>query len=87
MLAASGRVEPGRRGGRSGLSVDSPFPLGALHGFEERIYDKHGNLAGRKIKQDPSFLRAMLGAQDPENWGARGERDGNITVVIMDVAE
>ena len=59
----------------------------ALHGFEERIYDKHGNLAGRKIKQDPSFLRAMLGAQDPENWGSRGERDGNLTIVIMDVAE
>ena len=58
-----------------------------LHGFEERIYDKHGNLAGRKIKQDPSFLRAMLGAQDPENWGSRGERDGNIRIVIMDVAE
>ena len=54
----------------------------------ERIYDKHGNLAGRKIKQDPSFLRAMLGAQDPERWGSRGERDGNnITVVIIDKAE
>ena len=59
----------------------------ALHGFEERIYDKHGNLAGRKIKQDPSFLRAMLGAQDPEHWGARSERDSKITIVIMDVDE
>ncbi len=60
----------------------------ALHGFEERIYDKHGYLAGRKIKQDPSFLRAMLGAQDPEHWGVRGERrDTTINVVIMDVHE
>ena len=59
----------------------------ALRGFEERIYDKHGNLAGRKIKQDPSFLRAMLGAQDPEHWGARSERDSKITIVIMDVDE
>ena len=59
----------------------------ALHGFEERIYDKHGNLAGRKIKQDPSFLRAMLGAQDPEHWGSRGERDGNVTITVMRGAE
>ena len=59
----------------------------ALYGFEERIYDKHGNLAGRKIKQDPSFLRAMLGALDPEHWGRRGETDQVVNIVVQRVAE
>ena len=56
-------------------------------GFEERIYDGDGKLIARKVRQDPSFLRAMMGAQDPENWGTRGDRESNITVVIVDVAE
>ena len=59
----------------------------ALHGFEERVFDKHGELVARKVRQDPSFLRAMLGAQDPENWGRRGERDSNITITVHRVAE
>ena len=59
----------------------------ALYGFEERIYDKHGNLAGRKIKQDPSFLRAMLGALDPEHWGRRGDTDQVVNIVVQRVSE
>ena len=59
----------------------------ALGGFEDRMYDKDDNLVGRRVRQDPTFLRAMLGSKDPENWGKEGASGLNITVVIVDAHE
>ena len=59
----------------------------ALTGFEERMYDKHNNLIGKRVRQSDSFLRAMMGAQDPENWGREGASGTSINIVIQDVRE
>ncbi len=59
----------------------------ALHGFEDLLYDAEGDLKDRRVREDSSFLRALLASIDPEHWGSRTEQDSNITVVIVDVAE
>lgn len=37
----------------------------ATEGFEERMYDKEGKLAGSRIRQDPGFLKAVLASKLP----------------------
>ncbi len=59
----------------------------ALEGFSERLYNAKGELVGRKIREDPSFLKAVLGSLDAENWGRAGESGQNITIQVLQVSE
>jgi len=58
----------------------------ALGGFTDRMYGKDGELVGTRIRQDPNFLKATLGAIDPERWG-KDQDAGGITINIVDTRE
>jgi hypothetical protein len=59
----------------------------ALEGFEERLYNAEGELVGRKVREDPSFLKAVLGSLDAENWGRAGESGQSITIQVVQGSE
>lgn len=54
----------------------------AQEGFEERLYNAAGELVGRKVREDASFLKAVLGSIDAEHWGRGGEGDQQINIII-----
>jgi hypothetical protein len=59
----------------------------ALGGFEERPCNASGELVGRKVREDPSFLKAVLGSLEPENWGRAGESGQSITIQVLQMSE
>lgn len=59
----------------------------AMEGFEDRMYDADGELVGRRVRQDASFVRAFMASIDPERWGKQSGTDQSITIVIQDVKE
>ena len=59
----------------------------ALDGFRDEMYNADGDLVGVKIREDPSFLKAVLGAVDPERWGKTRDSNQDITIVIVDTDE
>ena len=59
----------------------------ALEGFEERLYNANGELVGRKVREDPSFLKAVLGSLDADSWGRAGEGGQSVTVNVLQMQE
>ncbi len=59
----------------------------ALQGFEERLFNANGELVGRKVREDPGFLKAVLGSLDADNWGRAGENGQSIIVNVLQAHE
>ena len=57
----------------------------AVEGFEERMYDKQGNLAGRRVRIDPGYMKALLASKLP-NWRPN-EQSTEIQVNVLVRAE
>lgn len=58
----------------------------AMEGFQEWMYDGKGELKGTRTRQDPAFVRAVLGSIDPDRWG-KEDKAQSITVNVVQVAE
>ena len=59
----------------------------ALEGFRDEMYNADGDLVGVKIREDPGFLKATLGAVDPDRWGKARDTGQIININIVDVNE
>ena len=57
-----------------------------VEGFRDWTFDAEGQLKGSRLREDPGFLRALLGAIDPERWG-RDERSPSIVVNVLQAVE
>lgn len=57
-----------------------------MEGFQEWMYNKDGDPAGSRVRQDPGFVRALLGSIDPERWG-KDERAQTIVVNVLQSQE
>ena len=58
----------------------------SMEGFQEWLYGKDGSLAGRRVRQDPSFLGKVLGSIDPEKWG-KDQASQTIVVNVLQSQE
>lgn len=56
-----------------------------LDGFEDRMYNADGNLVGRRVRQDPSFLSKLMAKVDPE-W-RNVDQGQQINIVVQVVPE
>lgn len=58
-----------------------------MQGFNEWQYGADGvTLKGRRVREDPGFVRALLGSIDPERWG-KDERAPSIVVNVLQSVE
>jgi len=65
---------------------DAVFEGTALGGLTEEIFDKNGDFAGRKQRQDSAMLRMVAAGVNPEKYG-KDQDAGGIVINIVDTRE